>query len=169
MCLRRTWLKIQRVVGDCKSSFPNCPLLLGPIPAWRLFLGGSRWSEFKFFNRAADTAPQTKHLMLPKYTTPSKRKRTKGGKTGCFSRGGIFFGKLKNTGYLVDPASSARSSQRLSHACLSINWKYSETANGSLYQKSSTWGIFFNYLGNWGKSWANTCTKALTSREGRIY
>lgn len=39
--------------GDCKSSFPNCPLLLGPIPAWRLFLGGSRWSEFKFFNRAA--------------------------------------------------------------------------------------------------------------------
>ena len=35
---------------------------------------------------------------------------------------------------LVDSASSIRLSQRLSHACLSINDLYCETANGSLYQ-----------------------------------
>ena len=38
------------------------------------------------------------------------------------------------TSYLVDPASSICLSQRLSHACLSINDLYCETANGSLYQ-----------------------------------
>jgi|JI9StandDraft_2_1071091.scaffolds.fasta_scaffold721751_1 hypothetical protein len=35
---------------------------------------------------------------------------------------------------LVDSASSIRLSQRLSHACLSINNFIRETANGSLYQ-----------------------------------
>ena len=35
---------------------------------------------------------------------------------------------------LVDSASSIRLSQRLSHACLSINDFIRETANGSLYQ-----------------------------------
>ena len=35
---------------------------------------------------------------------------------------------------LVDSASSIRLSQRLSHACLSINKSIRETANGSLYQ-----------------------------------
>ena len=37
-------------------------------------------------------------------------------------------------GYLVDPASSICLSQRLSHACLSTNGLYSETAKGSLNQ-----------------------------------
>ena len=37
-------------------------------------------------------------------------------------------------GYLVDPASNIRLSQRLSHACLSTHGRYSETANGSLNQ-----------------------------------
>ena len=36
--------------------------------------------------------------------------------------------------YLVDPASSICLSQRLSHACLSTNGLYSETAKGSLNQ-----------------------------------
>ena len=45
-------------------------------------------------------------------------------------------GKLKDSrdSNLVDSASSIRLSQRLSHACLSINKSIRETANGSLYQ-----------------------------------
>jgi hypothetical protein len=39
-----------------------------------------------------------------------------------------------NDSYLVDPASSICLSQGLSHACLSINIIYCETAEGSLNQ-----------------------------------
>ena len=41
---------------------------------------------------------------------------------------------LERDSNLVDSASSIRLSQRLSHACLSINKSIRETANGSLYQ-----------------------------------
>ncbi len=44
------------------------------------------------------------------------------------------WGKLDKNSNLVDSASSIRLSQRLSHACLSINNFIRETANGSLYQ-----------------------------------
>ena len=43
-------------------------------------------------------------------------------------------GRPVTEGYLVDPASSICLSQRLSHACLSTNGLYSETAKGSLNQ-----------------------------------
>lgn len=42
--------------------------------------------------------------------------------------------RLTTTRNLVDPASSVRSSQRLSHASLSLSTLNSETVDGSLYQ-----------------------------------
>ena len=50
---------------------------------------------------------------------------------------GAFLGRswgYRRNSNLVDSASSIRLSQRLSHACLSINKSIRETANGSLYQ-----------------------------------
>ena len=44
-----------------------------------------------------------------------------------------FFTDIKIATWLILPV-VIRSSQRLSHACLSINALYCETANGSLYQ-----------------------------------
>ncbi len=46
----------------------------------------------------------------------------------------IYIKLKKRDSNLVDSASSIRLSQRLSHACLSINDFIRETANGSLYQ-----------------------------------
>jgi hypothetical protein len=50
------------------------------------------------------------------------------------SEGFLEFRGRSRDSNLVDSASSIRLSQRLSHACLSINVLYCETANGSLYQ-----------------------------------
>ena len=50
------------------------------------------------------------------------------------ARGTAGSARVVQEAYLVDPASSICLSQRLSHACLSTNGLYSETAKGSLNQ-----------------------------------
>ena len=52
----------------------------------------------------------------------------------CVSVKGVLINIFLSDSNLVDSASSIRLSQRLSHACLSINNFIRETANGSLYQ-----------------------------------
>jgi hypothetical protein len=68
------------------------------------------------------------HSLIPPVCGPFSLPNTP---RGCFAVGG---GENQHDRYLVDPASSICLSQRLSHACLSINILYGETANGSLYQ-----------------------------------
>ena len=61
--------------------------------------------------------------------------RTQGSKDALLCVGGsIVISTYSKDSNLVDSASSIRLSQRLSHACLSINNFIRETANGSLYQ-----------------------------------
>ena len=74
-----------------------------------------------------------------------------------------FTEKSSRDSNLVDSASSIRLSQRLSHACLSINNLYVKLRMAHYISYSLFDGPY--YLDNRSNSRANTCTKLQLTRE----